>query len=309
MEGIQSLAGSLSPKPAFHYIHNKSLDITHAIMAGTITTRKKSYVPPKDAEKETSREEENTPSREEENTGEVFEDCNGDPPDELQAGVSHTDPATPKTDNSCTSESRKSSAIDNSLSLDEIEDIIGKTERGDTGAISDGINQIHALLVANQRALNAHIIDSSSQFSKLNSRLDKVGKRLDFADRRLDKHENEIKSPEANKASAEEIKFLKQDIGDLKSRYEKAFTKMARDRDMQASILATQEQQLPNTRLEAQRIAYTCLELKERQNVSDIRAKHFSLTIDNLPEAKGKSVVDTVVERLNADAKGHTWKG
>lgn len=73
----------------------------------------------------------------------------------------------------------------------------------------------------------------------------------------------------------------------------------------QLALIDLQKAQLNDLGLDMKRIKHRQSMADEKANARDIQAKHLSLTIEGLPEQEGKSVVDSIIDRFNNDAKAN----
>lgn len=181
--------------------------------------------------------------------------------------------------------------------------IIHPKDRGDTGAISDAINSVYALLYENKDAINSHRDYNEEQFSHLNSRIDSISNRLETVNQRLVDHDNELGILRTGKASKQEIKQLDSKITSLKTELEEKLRRSECEKDRCLNLLEKQDQTIKKLDLELRRAEHERFTLSEKINVFEIRSKQFMFTIENIPETKNEKPVDSVINRLKSDAE------
>lgn len=158
--------------------------------------------------------------------------------------------------------------------------IIHPKDRGDTGAISDAINSVYALLYENKDAINSHRDYNEEQFSHLNTRIDSISNRLESVNQRLLDHDKELGSLRTGKASKQEIKQLDGKISTLRSELEEKLRRSEREKDRCLNLLEKQDQAIKRFELELRRAAHERFSLNEKINVLEIRSKQFMFFTD-----------------------------
>lgn len=201
------------------------------------------------------------------------------------------------------------------LSLFSRGKLIDEKDRGDVGALSDGMNSMFDLLRINYETLNSHILNTDKRFTNLDSKIDKACMEIRELGVVSSRHEKEIISLEANKASKDQVQSLSTELEALKSTvasskssinsFEDSISNMKELQEEQARLVEQHQIVLENLELSLRRVEREGRERNERLNVQEIRSRRLHLTIEGLPETKESPTIESIVTRINNDAEAN----
>lgn len=206
--------------------------------------------------------------------------------------------------------------------------IIPPESRGDTGAISDALNEVYALLESNQTQINSkldeYISANDAKFAQLDKQLVSVQTQISqnklLLDQsklsldsqagaiaqnklQLDSQANTLNSLNTDKVSLSDFKALKSQFEEYRRSCDLALQQARSVYVVQQSLLNTQSQNISNNIIDIKRLSKNQLDTNERLNLYDIRSNHLFLNIDGLPESRNLSTLNNLINRLNKDAK------
>lgn len=209
--------------------------------------------------------------------------------------------------------------------------LIGEKERGDVKKISDALNEMYEFMQANQLRIDSFAKYSQQKFSKLDGSIEAISNRVDFIETANRENVDTISCLREEKAPKKDLEEMKLEMGQMKtdfhvelqrevSKLETVFqaklneaieSKLGQQESIRKSLndqqldLNAQRERLNDMALDIQRVANAQALSEEKANAHDIQTKHLFLTIDGLPENEDKSVIDTIIDRFNNDAKGN----
>lgn len=181
--------------------------------------------------------------------------------------------------------------------------LIHPKDRGDTGAISDALNQMYILMQENKISFDEYISQNEERFLKIDENLGELSGRIDSLEHEVHEHDNSITGLKKEKASLSDLNLLREEMAGLKTSCFSALKEAKEVSACQADLIDRQESEIASLRLQQSRANYQQSILSERINVHDIRSKHLSITIDGLPEAPEKGVITSIIDRIHADTE------
>lgn len=187
-------------------------------------------------------------------------------------------------------------------------ELIDKKDRGDTGAISDALNQMYIFMQENKIAFDSYVRQTEDRFLKINENVSALSERVGSLESGFQDQKKTMVSLNEEKVSKDDIKVLEEEMVSIKSSCQSALERAEALSSGQNELIERQEQEIANLRLNQSRLKYQQHLTTERLNVYDIRSKHLSITIDGLPEALDKSVIDSVIDRVHLDTEAKLVK-
>lgn len=223
------------------------------------------------------------------------------------------------------------SFIYNPLTPPRKETLIGKKDRGDVRVISDALNEMYAFMQTSHSRVDSFVRYSQEKFVRIDNSITSIMDRVDKIETACRNNDDTLASLSEDKVSKSEVEEVKVDMNRLKSelrsemknemsKLEKAFQLKIDEAiiagpELQADLneslrnqqadLDTQQMQLNDMTLDIKRVINSQSMAEEKLSARDIQAKHLFLVIEGLPESDDKTVVDTIIDRFNNDAKAN----
>lgn len=181
--------------------------------------------------------------------------------------------------------------------------LIAPCNRGDSGAISDAINQMYSTMVYGQNKLDAYITFNDERYRTLACKVDSYAFKIDNTSSLARANEANISSLESSKVDRSLFTALQNKVDHLETLNSNLCSKIENLESEQATNILALNCCIANNKLDIKHAGKCNQDLTERVTAHDIKDKHFIITIDGLPESKNLSTTDVLIDRLKKDAQ------
>lgn len=181
--------------------------------------------------------------------------------------------------------------------------LITPENRGDSGALSDAMNQMYFTLLSGNHKFDAYMAFNDDRFHFLNEKLDSYCDKVDRVESVTQDLMGDLSKLKDSKVDCSQLLTLRSEIEELKSENLALKTSVENLVAEQSLCQQNYDQRISNNKLDIKRAQRSNNDLAERVNTLDIKNNHFSLYIDGIAESKEQSTAQIVIDRLQTDAQ------